>query len=137
MVDVFGFFKDIEKHAGKEGTVVPVYDKLTSGQVREGTRYREVVQLAPFLRGEILSEVTCYQEGHRLGYQFSGLGLDGELNYLFYKVAEGTRVVQEQSLRPHGILRLFSFWIEAMFSKAVRKRLEGIRALLEEENENN
>ncbi len=137
MVAVFGFFKDIEKHAGKEGTVVPVYDKLTPGQVREGTRYREVVQLAPFLRGEILSEVTCYQEGLRLGYQFSGLGLDGELNYLFYKVAEGTRVVQEQSLRPHGILRLFSFWIEAMFSKAVGKRLEGIRALLEEENENN
>jgi len=131
MADVFGFFRDIEKHTGQEGTVVPIYDKLTPGQAREGTRYREVVQLAPFLRGEMISEVTCYQEGRRLGYQFSGLGMDGELNYFFYEVGEGTRVVQEQSLRPHGILRLFSFWIEAMFSKAAEKRLESIQILLE------
>jgi len=132
--DVFGFFKNIDKHAGKEGTVVPVYGKLTPGQVREGTRYREVIQVTPFMRGEMISEVTCYEEGRRLGYQFSGLGLDGELIYSFSRVGAGTEVIQEQSLRPHGILRLFSFMIGKMFSKAAEKRLESIRILLEGEN---
>jgi hypothetical protein len=135
MVDVFRFFRDIHKHAGKEGTVVPVYDKLTPGQVNKRTRYREVVQVTPFMRGEILSEVTCYEEGRRLGYQFSGLGLDGELNYSFFEVAAGTRVIQEQSLRPRGLLKIFSFLIKEMFSKAAGKRLESIRILLERENE--
>lgn len=56
--DVFGFFRDMDQHAGREGSVVPVYDKITSGPVGVGTCFREVVRVLPFLRGEVISEIT-------------------------------------------------------------------------------
>jgi hypothetical protein len=106
--EVFGFFRDIDQHAGQEGTIVPVYDKITPGPVGVGTRYREVVQVMPFVTGEILTEVVGYEPGQRLAYRFVALGMVGELTYRFEAAEEGTRVVQRQSLWPGGWLRLFS-----------------------------
>jgi uncharacterized protein YndB with AHSA1/START domain len=130
--DVFAFFRDIDQHAGREGTRVPVYDKITPGSVGVGTRYREVVQLLPMLRGEIISEITDYVEGKRLGYRFSGLGIDGRLTYTFEAVGQGTSVVQKQSLNPRGLLRIFDATIGKMFSAMAGQRLEGIKALMEQ-----
>jgi hypothetical protein len=132
--DVFGFFRDIDHHAGKPKTVVPVYDMITPGPVGLGTRYREVVQMAPFIRWEVISEIISYQPEHCLGYRFSGLGLDGELEYSIEQVASGTQVVQQQSLEPQGILRLFNPIIRWMFSKIAGKRLETIKTILESES---
>jgi hypothetical protein len=129
---VFAFFRDVDQHAGQEGTPVPVYDKVTPGPVGVGTRYREVVQVLPKVRGEMLSEVTCYEEGKRLGYRFSGLGMDGELEYIFEQVQGGTGVVQLQSLHPRGALRPFSWLIGKMFAAVAGQRLETIKALLEQ-----
>ena len=75
-IAVFAFFRDVDQHAGQEGTPVPVYDKVTPGPVGIGTRYREVIQILPLIRGEMLSEITLYDEGQRLGYRFAGLGLE-------------------------------------------------------------
>jgi hypothetical protein len=130
--EVFAFFRDVEQHASKESTRVPVYDKVTPGPVGVGTRYREVVQLAPFVRGVMISEITRYDEGKHLGYRFSGLGMDGDLAYTFEAVEGGTRVVQVQSLRPRGILRPFSAAMGKMFSAVAGQRLEGIKLLLEQ-----
>jgi hypothetical protein len=130
---VFAFFRDIDQHAGRKGTRVPVYDKLTPDPVGLGTRYREVVQLLPLIRGEIISEITEYHEGKRLGYRFSGLGMDGALTYTFQAVDRGTYLVQEQSLNPKGVLRIFGTTIGKMFSFMAGRRLEGIKALLEQD----
>lgn len=129
---VFAFFRDVDQHAGQEGTPVPVYDKVTSGPVEIGTRYREVVQVLPWIRGEMLSEVISQDEGRRLGYRFSGLGMEGELAYRFEPVDGGTRVVQEQSLYPRGVLRFFSPLIGGMFWVAATKRLHNIKSLMEQ-----
>jgi len=130
--DVFAFLRDVDQHAGRKGTRVPVYDKLTPGPVGLGTRYREVVQLLPLVRGEIISEITDYEEGKRLGYRFSGLGMDGALTYTFQAVDRGTYLVQEQSLHPRGLLRIFGKAIGMMFSFMAGGRMEGITALLEQ-----
>ena len=131
-IAVFAFFRDVDQHAGQEGTPVPVYDKVTPGPVGIGTRYREVIQILPLISGEMLSEITLYDEGQRLGYRFAGLGLEGELTYTFETVDGRTRVVQEQSLRLRGVARFFSRLIGKMFSAAAAARLEGIKALLEQ-----
>jgi len=128
---VFAFFRDVDQHAGQEGTPVPVYDKVTPGPVGVGTRYREVVQVLPKVRGEMLSEVTCYEEGKRLEYRFSGLGMVGELEYTFEPCDGGTRVVQEQSLHPRGVLQPFSPLIGKMFHAAASRRLLVIKSLVE------
>jgi uncharacterized protein YndB with AHSA1/START domain len=100
--EVFAFFRDVDQHAGQKGTIVPVYDKITPGPVGVGTRYREVVQVMPFVTGEILTEVVGYEPSRRLAYRYVALGMAGELTYCFEAVKEGTRMVQRQSLRPGG-----------------------------------
>ncbi|MGD8625595.1 MAG: SRPBCC family protein [Anaerolineae bacterium] len=131
--DVFAFFRDVDQHAGQPGTVVPVYDKVTPGPVGLGTRYREVVQLLPFVAGEIRAEVVCYEPPHRLGYHFSGLGMDGTLDYRFQAVTGGTRLRQHQVLRPRGVLRLLSPLIRLTFGRVAGRRLIFIKAWLEGE----
>jgi hypothetical protein len=130
--EVFAFFRDVDQHAGQKGTRVPVYDKTTTGPVGVGTRYREVVQVLPLVRGEMLSEVTCYEEGKRLEYRFSGLGMEGELAYTFEPFDGGTRVVQEQSLHARCVLRPFGWLIGKMFAAVAGNRLEIIKAMLEQ-----
>ncbi|MDH7487977.1 MAG: SRPBCC family protein [Anaerolineae bacterium] len=129
--EVFAFFRDIDQHAGQKGTIVPVYDKVTPGPVGIGTQYREVVQVMPFVTGEILTEVVGYEPGQRLAYRFVALGMAGELTYRFEAVESGTRLVQRQSLWPSGWMRLFSPLIGATFSRMIARRLAGIKSFLE------
>lgn len=129
--EVFAFFRDIDQHAGQKGTVVPVYDKVTPGPVGVGTQYHEIVQVMPFVTGEILTEVVGYEPSQRLAYRFVALGMPGELTYCFEAVEEGTRLVQRQSLWPSGWMKLFSPMIRAMFSRMIVRRLVGIKSFLE------
>ena len=59
--DVFAFLRDKDKYPQEEGSPVLVLDKTTPGPPCVGTCYREVVQMLPFYRGEILSEITCFE----------------------------------------------------------------------------
>jgi hypothetical protein len=108
--EVFAFFFDIDQHAGQEGTIVPVYDKITPGPTGPGTRYREVVRILPFLTGEILTELVEYDPYRRLAYRFVAMGMPGELNCDFEAVAGGTRLAQRQSLRPWGCYGRSARW---------------------------
>ena len=47
----------------------------TNGLPAVGTRYREVVQMLPFVRGEILSEITRYEPPSHLEERFWGAGM--------------------------------------------------------------
>ena len=129
--EVFTFFRDIDQYAGQKGTIVPVYDKITPGPAGVGTRYHEVVQIFPFMTGEVLTEIVEFEPGVRLEYKFVALGMAGKLAYGFENSGEGTRVVQQQSLQPAGWMRLFSPVIGVMFSWMIRRRLREIKTLLE------
>jgi hypothetical protein len=130
---VFGFLRDIEQHAGKPGSVVPVYDKLTPGPPAVGTQYREVVQVPPFWRVEIITEITSYQENRLLAYAFTFSGglMTGELTYLFETRDGGTHVIQRQRVIPKGALKLFNPVIHLMFGWAASHRLKEIKELIE------
>lgn len=129
--EVFAFFRDVDQYAGQEGTIVPVLDKITPGPVGVGTQYREVVQVLPFVRGEIRTEVVGYEPGRRLAYRFVSLGMPGELTYSFESVDGATRLRQQQSLHPHGLARLFSPLIGALFLRMIQRRMAGIKQFLE------
>lgn len=131
--EVFAFFRDVNQHAGQKGSIVPVHDKITPGHIDVGTQYREVVQVMPFVTGEILTEVVRYEPGRRLAYRYIALGMEGELTYWFEAVEEGTRLVQQQSLWPRGMWKLCSPVIGAMFSRMSKRRLVGIKGFLESE----
>lgn len=131
--DVFDFFSDLHQQPRRKGSVVPVYDKITPGPVGVGTRFREVIRLLPFLKGEVISEITGYDPPHSLDYSFVAFGkMDGELTYRLEPVGEGVRVSQRQTLRPRGtLLRLLGPLIGTAFSRAIDHRLKGIKKLLE------
>jgi hypothetical protein len=130
-VDVFAFFRDIDQHPRRADSIVPVYDRITTGPTGVGTRYREVIRLLPSRTGEMLSEITCYEPEHRLGYRFCGLGMEGNLVYDFEATPEGTLVIQKQSLCPLGLLALLRVPIRAAFSRMAGRRLQDIKRLLE------
>jgi hypothetical protein len=132
--DVFDFFRDMHRQPRRESFVVPVYDKITPGPVGVGTCFREVVRLLPFLKGEVISEITGYDPPHRLDYGFVAFGkMEGELIYRLESSGEGVRVLQRQTLRPRGaLLKLLGPLIGAAFSRAIAHRLRDIKKLLED-----
>ncbi len=81
--EVFAFLRDIDKYPQKPGSPVLVLEQTTPGPAGVGTRYREVVQMLPFVRGEILSTVTCFVPGESLEEDFEGAGMIGHLAYQF------------------------------------------------------
>ena len=131
--DVFGFFRDMHRLHGREGSDGPVYDKVTLGAVGVGTRFREVVRLLPFLEGEITSEITGYDPPRRIDYRFVAFGkMDGEQTYRLEPSGEGVRVLQRQTLLQRGkLLKVLGPLIGAAFSRAIAQRLRGIKKLLE------
>jgi hypothetical protein len=54
--DVFGFLRDKDKYPQEPGSPVLVLEQTTPGPAGVGTRYREVVQMFPFVRGEMVSD---------------------------------------------------------------------------------
>lgn len=137
LVDVFALFRDIDQYNEHKGSPVPVLDKITDGPVGAGTRYREVVRMMPgikvlhSIRMTILSEVTGYEPERYLASDWRSTVMEGHLAYTFEPVDGGTRVNQQMSLNPKGLLRAFSPLIKAMFSRAASRRLPEIKALLE------
>jgi hypothetical protein len=129
--DVFGFLRDKDKYPQKPGSPVLVLEQTTPGPAGVGTRYREVVQMLPFVRGEILSAVTCFEPGERLEEDFEGAGMIGHLAYGFVQQDGGTRLTQQETVRTRGLFRVLEPLMERMLARQLWKRLEAIKAVLE------
>ena len=129
--DVFNFLRDKDLAVQKEGSPVILLEKTTSGPTGVGTRYRELVQMLPFIRGEILSEITRYEPNQYLEERFEGAGMKGYLVYQFLQEDDGTRLVQRQTLLPQGMLSLLEPIIHPTFSRRIRERLDAIKHILE------
>jgi len=129
--DVFAFLRDIDKHPQEEGSPVLILEQTTPGPAGVGTRYREVVQMLPFYRGEILSEITRFEPNEYLEEDFRGAGMHGHLAYQFLSDREGTKLVQRETLHYHGLLRFCEPMIRPILGRRLRERLEDIKVQLE------
>jgi uncharacterized protein YndB with AHSA1/START domain len=129
--EVFAFLRDKDKYPQEPGSPVLVLEQTTPGPVGVGTRYREVVQMLPFARGEILSEVTCFVPGESLEEDFEGAGMVGHLAYQFLPERDGTRLIQRERVSVRGFLKVLEPVMERMLARQLRKRLEAIKAILE------
>ncbi len=129
--EVFAFLRDKDKYPQEPGSPVLVLEQTTPGPVGVGTRYREVVQMLPFARGEILSEVTCFVPGESLEEDFKGAGMAGHLAYRFLREGDGTRLTQCETVSTQGLLKVFEPVIERTLLRQLWKRLETIKAILE------
>jgi hypothetical protein len=127
----FAFLRDKDTFPQELGSPVLVLDKITPGPVRVGTRYREVVQMFPFVRGEILSEITRFEPPEWLDEKFDGPGsMYGNLSYQFIPEQGGTHLIQRETLQTRGWTRVFGPIIRRMLEPRLRNRLGKIKEIL-------
>ncbi len=129
--EVFAFLRDKDTHRQPSESPVLLLEKTTDGPVRVGTRYREVVQMAPLISAEIRSEITRYEQHSVLEETWSGGGMKGILRYFFNATERGTEMIQEVEIETHWLLRPLDPLISRMYVRAARYRLLVIKAILE------
>lgn len=129
--DVFAFLRDIDQHPQKPGSPVLALEKTTPGPVGVGTRYREVVQMLPFARGEIRSQITRFEPPEHLVMGFAGAGMSGSLAYQILSKGAGSCLIQRETAAARGLLKPLEPIIARMLAPRLQARLEAIRALLE------
>ena len=91
--EVFQFLCHKDSHKQEKDSPVLLLEK-TTGLIGIGTCFREVVQMAPFLKSQILSEVTRYEPNSVLEEKWAGDGMKGVLTYSFHPSGKDTDLVQ-------------------------------------------
>lgn len=129
--DVFQLLSNKDSYKQQKNSPVLLLQKTTTGPVGVGTRYREVVQMAPFIKSQILSEVTRFELHSALEEKWAGGRMKGILTYLFNPAGQGTELVQYVAIETHWLLKPFNAIISKMYAKAARYRLDCIKAILE------
>lgn len=129
--DVFHFLCDKDSYRQQEESPVLLLEKTTPGAIGVGTRYCEVVQMAPFVKSEMLSEITGFEPDSVLEERWAGGGMKGVLAYSFRPAGQGTELVQHVVIETHWLLRPFDAVISRMYARAARYRLDCIKAILE------
>lgn len=131
MSEVYAFISDMENHAQEEDSSVLRVDKITHGPVDVGTKYREVVQMFPFLQVDMSSEVTGYEPHEFIEFAWKGGGMEGIFTYYVESQNDGARLRLHETITPRGIMALFEPVIKRMFQNTLEKRLDGIKRVLE------
>ncbi len=129
--DVFCFLRDKDQFPQEADSPVLVLEKTSPGPAGVGTRYREVVQMFPLVRGTILSEIRRYEPPVHLEETFEGTGMQGSLTYTFQATQGGTLLIQQETVHFKGLLWLFAPILERMLLKKIEERLAGIKQILE------
>ena len=111
--DPFNFLCDKDKFKQPSNSPVLLLEKTTPGPIGVGTRYREVVQMMPFVKRDFLSEVIRFEPFSVLEEKWKGGGMEGILTYFFNPIPEGTELIQHVSVKAFGLLKHF----DSMMSK--------------------
>lgn len=125
------FLRDKDKYKQKKGSPVLLLEKTTAGSVGVGTRYREVVQMLPFFKGEIMSVITGYEFPERLEEDFSGAGMTGHLAYRFINEGDVTELIQYEEIYFRFPFNLLNPIIKQVLGQKLLARFEEIKLELE------
>jgi hypothetical protein len=132
-VDIcFAFLRDKDTYPQEPTSPVLRLDKVTPGPVRVGTRYVEVVQMFPLIKGEIRSIITRFEPPEWLEEDFEGAGMVGHLTYRFVPEGDGTRLIQRERLQMKGVLHPFESLVRRLLAPQLQNRLESIKEILED-----
>lgn len=134
LTEVFAFLEDMRNHPQEEGSKVLLVEKTTPGLIGVGTRFREVVEMFPLIRVEMVSEVTRYQQNALIEFTWRGGGLEGVLSYSFEAHAGVTGLTLHETVTPIGLMSLLEPVIRQTFQRILANRLKGIKRVLEQQN---
>jgi len=129
---VFHFLANIQDVQQPKDSPVLALDLITEGPPRLGSRYREVVQMLPFFKGEIFSEITAFEPPRVLEMTWKGPGLRGTDRYELGASQEGTRLKHSKITSCPGVLRIMEPFMRGPLIPRLEERLVEIKHELEE-----
>jgi carbon monoxide dehydrogenase subunit G len=135
VAEVFAFLEDMRNHPQEERSQVILVERLTPEPVDVGTQFREIVQTLPFLRVEMISEVTQHDRNERVEIAWHGGGMKGVLTYRFESENGVTGLSLHETVTVMGLMRLAEPVIRRTFERMLVNRLHGIKRVLESRNE--
>jgi hypothetical protein len=131
VAEVFEFLEDMRNHPQEERSQVILVEKLTPEPVGVGTRFREMVQTLPFVRVEMISEVTQYDRNERIEITWHGGGMEGVLTYCLESHNGVTGLSLHETVTAKGLTRFAEPVIRRTFERMLVNRLHGIKRVLE------
>jgi uncharacterized protein YndB with AHSA1/START domain len=128
---VFHFLANIQDVKQEEGSPVLELELITPGPPGLGSRYREVVRMLPFFKGEILSEITAFEPPRVLEMTWRAPGMKGTDTYELAASHGGTTLKHTKNTACLGPLRL----VEPLMRAALVPRLEDRLLAIKRETE--
>ena len=128
---VFEFLANIQDVQQSDDSPVLALDLITEAPPRIGSRYREVVQMMPFVKGEILSEITAFEFPRVLEMAWSGAGMSGTDRYELDTHPYGTTLNHTKRTSFPGILRVLEPIMRKPLIPRLEQRLVDIKHILE------
>jgi hypothetical protein len=109
-------------HRVNQAEVSPVLalEMTTSGPPGLGSKYREVVRMLTFYKGEFISEVTAFKPPWILEMVWTDPAMTGRDRYELTEIRAGTRPIHQKWTSCRGLLRI----VEPLMRRALLLRLE-------------
>lgn len=128
---VFEFLANIQDVQQSDDSPVLALDLVTEGPPRVGSRYREVVQMMPLIKGEIISEITAFDHPRVLEMAWSGPGMTGTDRYELATIQDGTTLNHKKCVSFPGALRVMEPIMRIPLIPRLEERLVEIKHHLE------
>lgn len=128
---VFHYLANIQDVKQEVGSPVLALDLITPGPPGLGSRYREVVQMLPFFKGEILSEITAFETPRVLEMAWTAPGMKGSDKYELAAAHGGTTLKHTKNTVCLGALRLMEPLMRAALVPRLEDRLVGVKREIE------
>ena len=132
-VAVFDFLANLDRVQQAEDSPVVGIEYTTSGAPRLGSRYREVVRMLPFYKGEFITEITVFEPPLVLELTWTGPAMNGRDKYELAEIEDGTKLVHQKWTSARGVLRIMEPLMRRALLPRLTERLDGIKRLLEED----
>jgi hypothetical protein len=129
---VFEFLANIQNVQQTDDSPVLSLDLITEGPPRLGSRYREVVRMMPFLKGEIISEISVFEFPRVLEMTWNGPGMSGTDRYTLDANQYGTTLKHTKHTSFLGLLRVMEPVMRIPLIPRLEQRLVEIKHTIEE-----
>ncbi|MBN1147257.1 MAG: SRPBCC family protein [Anaerolineales bacterium] len=128
---VFDLLANIQDVQQSDDSPVLALDLITEGPPCLGSRYREVVQMMPLVKGEIISEITAFDPPRLLEMTWRGPGMTGTDRYELASIEDGATLYHKKCVSCPGVLRMLEPFMRIPLIPRLEERLEDIKRLLE------
>jgi hypothetical protein len=129
---VFHFLAYVDRVQQAKGSPVLALERTTPDSPGLGSKYREVVRMLAFYKGEFVSETTAFEPPCLLEMVWTGPAMTGRDRYELAETQDGTALLHQKWTSPRGLLRIMEPFMRRALLPRLEERLGAIQCALEE-----